>query len=515
MTENTLLLDVQGLYKTFAVPVLVDLNFTLRRGEIHALMGSNGAGKSTLSNIICGIHQPTQGNLTFEGKPHTPGSVKDAEDLGIRMVMQELNLFPTLSIAENLGFKHLGGKGGWINHSALREKASKALETVGLADLDPDTPVSELGVGQQQLIEIARVLADPVKLLILDEPTAALTDPQIELLFDQLNKLREQGVGIIYISHRMDEIRRISDRISILRDGQLVATENAADIDEDTIVNLMAGNVEHQALDTDTRGQRGDIAMKVENLSRKGAFEDVSLDVHQGEVLGIGGLIGSGRTELLRAIFGADVADAGSVKLASDNFQQAHRFTTPQKAISAGIGMVVEDRKGQGLHLSGSLIDNMSICKLNDLSNGLSVVDTTEEEKMVANISERLAIKYTTLSEPISNLSGGNQQKALIARWLLKDLPILLFDEPSRGVDARAKARIHDLIREQAAQGKAVIVISSETQELMGVSDRIVVMSNGKLAGEFDPQTLTEEQLLEASFRFYSKPQTEHKEETA
>ncbi|GAB2191228.1 sugar ABC transporter ATP-binding protein [Sessilibacter sp. MAH1] len=506
------LLDVKALDKTFAVPVLKNLSFQLRKGEIHALMGSNGAGKSTLCNIIAGIHQPTAGEMYFLGEKYTPNDVKAAEEAGIRMVMQELNLFPTLSIAENLCFKNLGNKFGIIDSKRLRERATKLLDLVGLDDVTPETPMEDLGVGKQQLIEIASVISEPIKLLIVDEPTAALTDPQIDLLFEQLRKLRDQGVGIIYISHRMDEIQRIADRVSVLRDGQLVATEDIKDIDVETIVNLMSGDLDSHSISIKP-GIRPpkSCVLRVRTLSKVGAFEDINLDIYSGEVLGIGGLIGSGRTELLRTLFGADVADAGSLRFASDDFLFPRLMRSPEEGVANGIGLVVEDRKSQGLLLQKSLLRNISLSILPQLTNKFAVVDKQREHDIAVEIAQRLAIKFDNIRAPIASLSGGNQQKALIARWLLRDLPILLFDEPSRGVDARAKTRIHELIREQALKGKAVIVVSSETQELMTVSDRIIVLSNGRMAGEFDRASFSEEKLLEASFRFYNKSSPQHK----
>ena len=510
------LLSIKGLHKSFAVPVLKNLDFALRAGEVHALMGSNGAGKSTVCNIISGIHQPDGGELFFRGRPHEPENIRAAENAGIRMVMQDLNLFPTLSIAENLCFKSLGGAFGLIDKAKLRERARSALSLLNLQHLDTDTPVSALGVGQQQLIEIAGVIANPVRLLILDEPTAALTDPEIEELFAQLDKLRSEGAGIIYISHRMDEISRIADRVSVLRDGERVATVNSSDINSDQIVTLMAGEDVQKQDRGAARPGFGTIkrkpALKIENLGIRGKFENISLNIYSGEVLGIGGLIGSGRTEVLRAIFGADIAETGGMRSGGDKFAKLHRFRSPQEAIQAGIGMIVEDRKDQGLMLDISITSNISIGSLASAKTGprnaVGWLNSAAESQLAGQISEKLMIKYDCLEQPVSELSGGNQQKVLIARWLIKDLPILLFDEPGRGVDARAKALIHKIIREQAARGKAVVVVSSETRELVEVSDRIVVMSNGRLAGEFDPDKVGEEQLLEASFKYYSKPET-------
>jgi ribose transport system ATP-binding protein len=508
------------------------LDFDLYQGEVHALMGSNGAGKSTLCNIISGIHTPDSGDFLYNGQAYTPSTLKKSEALGICMVMQEMNLFPTLSVAENLCFRSMADRFGIVQHKAIQKRAEEALRTVGLVSVDPAQPLSQLGVGQQQLVEIASVLQQPIKLLILDEPTAALTHPQIDLLFEQINRLKAEGVGIIYISHRMDEISRIADRVSILRDGVLIATQAVADIDADRIVHLMAGDdsvdidaseaISETTAETRTKikeqhtQQNREVLLKVENLSHRvknqsggfTGFEDVSFELRAGEVLGVGGLIGSGRTELLRAIFGADQAQSGCIKLASDNFEVPRLMGSTAEGSANGIGLLVEDRKAQGLFLSGSIRDNISFTLLDSLTNKLGVINQSAELDFAEAMSEKLSIQYDSLQQSVSSLSGGNQQKTLIARLLAKDLSILLFDEPSRGVDARAKARIQTLIREQAEEGKAVLVVSSETQELLKISDRVAVMSNGRLAGIFDAAELAEEKLLAESFRYYISEQT-------
>ncbi|MFT5275837.1 MAG: ribose transport system ATP-binding protein [Saprospiraceae bacterium] len=529
---NKLLFRVSKLNKSFAVPVLKNLDFDLYQGEVHALMGSNGAGKSTLCNIISGIHTPDSGDFLYNGQAYTPSTLKKSEALGICMVMQEMNLFPTLSVAENLCFRSMADRFGIVQHKAIQKRAEEALRTVGLVSVDPAQPLSQLGVGQQQLVEIASVLQQPIKLLILDEPTAALTHPQIDLLFEQINRLKAEGVGIIYISHRMDEISRIADRVSILRDGVLIATQAVADIDADRIVHLMAGDdsvdidaseaISETTAETRTKikeqhtQQNREVLLKVENLSHRvknqsggfTGFEDVSFELRAGEVLGVGGLIGSGRTELLRAIFGADQAQSGCIKLASDNFEVPRLMGSTAEGSANGIGLLVEDRKAQGLFLSGSIRDNISFTLLDSLTNKLGVINQSAELDFAEAMSEKLSIQYDSLQQSVSSLSGGNQQKTLIARLLAKDLSILLFDEPSRGVDARAKARIQTLIREQAEEGKAVLVVSSETQELLKISDRVAVMSNGRLAGIFDAAELAEEKLLAESFRYYISEQT-------
>lgn len=503
------LLKIERLCKSFAAPVLRDFNFELMPGEVHALMGSNGAGKSTVCNLITGIHQPDSGSMLFEGQPHAPSSIAISEASGIRMVMQELSLFPTLSIAENLCFKQLGKRMGIIDHADLRSRALEALGGLGLEDLSPDLAVSELGVGQQQLIEIAGAISQPLKLLILDEPTASLTDPEIDILFERIGVMRQRGISVIYISHRMDEISRIADRVSVLRDGERIATLPIAEAEPDHIVTLMAGEIPALEENNSKRETTDPVTqIKVDRLGISGSIEDVSFDINSGEVLGIGGLIGSGRTELMRAIFGADRAHTGGLRFAADNFKSLKAMHSPKEAIQSGIGLVVEDRKEQGLLLTDSIATNIVLGQLDRLSNTLGIVNPATEQSCAKKIASRLAIKYDDLLQPIMHLSGGNQQKALIARWLLKDMQILLFDEPSRGVDASAKAVIQTLIRKLAASGKAIVVVSSETDELIRVSDRILVMSNGRLAGEFNARSVSEEQLLEASFKHYSHSKT-------
>jgi ribose transport system ATP-binding protein len=385
-----------------------------------------------------------------------------------------------------------------------------ALARVGLEALDPWCPVARLGVGQRQLLEIARALAEAPRLLILDEPTASLTDPQIRRLFAELDGLRAAGAGIIYISHRMDEICRIADRVSVLRDGKLVATEPAASLDSERIVALMAGGAPPSPVPAGATA-RGEPLLRVEGLGRQGAFRDMSFTAHAGEVLGIAGLIGAGRTELLRAIFGADVADSGAVRVASDGFGTAHRFRRPADAIAAGIGLVVEDRRDQGLLLPAGIDHNISLATLPGLHDALGRLDSGRERRLAEMQCAALDVRSRGVTQPVRELSGGNQQKVLIARWLSRELPVLLFDEPGRGVDAAAKARIHRLLRELAAAGRAVIVVSSENEELFAVSDRILVLSRGRLAGEFTRDAVDEEALLAACFRFHGSAAAEER----
>lgn len=517
MEKTNPLLSIRGLNKQFTVAVLQDLDLQCYAGEVHALMGSNGAGKSTLCNIISGVLTANSGDMEFDGRPHAPESLLEAEAAGIYMVMQELNLFPTLSVAENLFFKQLGVVRGentpqktpmsglLVDHGALREQSYELLARVGLNNIDPAMPVSELGLGQQQLLEIARVLHYPLRLLILDEPTAALTDPQIELLFEQINMLRERGCSVVYISHRMDEIRRVADRVSVLRDGRCVATQPVTDIDVDSLIHLMAGEgaaTERSLADSAKRNRH--TVMRVEHLAREGVFRDVSFEIRAGEILGIGGLIGSGRTEVMRCLFGADKADSGCLRFARDNFDQRHIHDCPQNAIANGVGLVVEDRKAQGLLLRASVADNIVLGQERRISSALCVLSSAREAELAEPYVTLLNIKYDSQQQAVGQLSGGNQQKVLIARWLSMELPILLFDEPTRGVDARTKQAIHRVLRDLVAAGNAVVMVSSETQELLTLSDRLIVMSNGRIAAEISAEEATQERILRASFRYYN-----------
>lgn len=497
------LLTISSLHKSFASPVLQDLNLTLFEGEIHALLGSNGAGKSTLCNIIAGIHQPTAGELTFDGQRHQPQNLNEAEAIGIRMVMQELSVFDNLSIAENICFKRFSASLGVIKQEDCVARAKAVLAKLGQSHIDVQAPLSSLGVGQKQLVEIARILDEPTRLLILDEPTASLTDPEIENLFTQLEALRAQGVCIIYISHRMDEIKRIANRVSVLRDGKLIATEDAKTADTDALIEKMAG----QAIQASTRGAM--IATKplvrVKAFTRAPVFQDINLQINRGEVLGIGGLMGAGRTELLRCLFGADKPDSGRFEWLDGSDRQSQPYRSPKQALAQGLVLVVEDRKQQGLLLSHSIAANMGLSVMQRFIQWLGKYSSQAQLESATPFSDQLAIKCDSLDQSVAELSGGNQQKALIGRALMTGSALLMFDEPSRGVDANAKATIQRLIREQAAAGKAVVVVSSETQELLNVSDRIAIMSNGRLAGEFDATTVSEQELVAASFRFHTQ----------
>ncbi len=484
-----------GIGKSYAVPVLTGVDFECLPGEVHALVGANGAGKSTLAKILCGLVRPDAGTMTLDGAPYAPAGKPDAEAAGIHIVHQELNLIGTLTVAENLFLARLPRRLGIVDRRRLRRDACEALARVDLAGLDPDTPVARLGVGVRQQLEIAAALAQRCRLLILDEPTAALMDPQIERLFEHIGRLRAAGVSIVYVSHRMDEIRRIADRVSVLRDGRLVTTRPASELPPGEAVRLMAGrDVDAAAPSTRTPGP---VRLRVRGLSRGGAVRGVSFDAHAGEILGIAGLVGSGRTELLRAIFGADRAEAGTVAVGG---RLPRRFRSPRQAMAAGLAMVPEDRKEQGLLLPCSVRINATLAHLRAFRRWGGRLDGRAEKLAAQQAGAAVDLRCNGVEQPVAELSGGNQQKVLIGRWLMRDAEVYLFDEPTRGVDVAAKTAVHRLLADLARRGKACVVVSSEMEELMALCDRIAVLSQGRLVGTFPRAEFSHRRLLQAAF---------------
>jgi ribose transport system ATP-binding protein len=494
------LLRVSQVSKAYASPVLKSCDLTVAAGEVVALTGENGAGKSTLSKIIAGLVTADSGEMALNGERYAPADRAAAERSGVRMVLQELGLISTLSIAENLQLGAIPSRAGFIQRAELERIARLQLARVGLTEIDPSLPVSELGIGQQQLVEIARGLMGEVRLLILDEPTAMLTAREIERLFEQIGKLRTQGVGIIYISHRLDELSRIADRIVVLRDGALVCDQPTRELQHDDIVRAMVGHDPVRDSDQQTRAAGGEM-LRIEGMSRAQCVRDVSLRLHAGEIVGIAGLVGSGRTELLRLIFGADEKDAGQVYLNAS--ASPAKIDSPMQAVRHGIGLLTEDRKTQGLLLGQPLASNLTLADLTAVSRRGWVSDS-KEKSAAERWTQRLRIRARDRAQHVDELSGGNQQKVLLARWLHRNCKILLLDEPTRGIDVGARADIYSELNVLAAAGKALLVVSSDLRELMELCDRIAVMSAGALVEIFQRSQWSEQTLLAAAFSAYT-----------
>ncbi len=498
-------LTVRALKKSFgANTVLRGLDLELAAGEIHALIGGNGAGKSTLSKIIAGLETRDSGELLLDGAPYVPISRRAAQAAGVVMVLQELSVLPTLSVAENLFLGELPARfGGVIDRVKLSAAAHTALARVGLRALNPDTSAGALGVGHQQLVEIAAGLAQECRLLILDEPTAALTGSEIETLFTLLRALRAKGTSLLYISHRLDEIATLADRVSVLRDGQLVATVPVREASRDRLIELMAGAPVPASI-ASTRRTSGPLALRLRNIRVGGAVRDVSLDLHAGEIVGLGGLVGAGRTELLRAVFGAEPLDGGNISLGPDGEKFAPRST--RDAVTRGFAFVPEDRKHHGIFARLGVHANASIARLRARHFTPGVVDDTAARADTDRLLAQLQVRCTSADQPVAELSGGNQQKVVIGRWLRRDVRIWLLDEPTRGVDAPTRRSIYQLLRERAAAGEAILVASSDYDELATLCDRVIVLSNGRAGGEFTAAELTPETFMAAAFRGFKAP---------
>jgi ribose transport system ATP-binding protein len=493
------LLQLHGLGQRYAAPVLADGDLTRVAGSIHALMGANGAGKSTLSRIVAGLAAPDSGTMTLAGGAYRPVSRREAQRAGVRIVLQEPHLIPTLAVAENLFLADLPRRAGVVARPALRQRAIDAHATVGLSELDPDLPAGRLGVGQQQLVALAAAFAQPCRVLILDEPTAALTDAEIARAFDHVRRLAASGAAILYISHRLEEIRRLCDRITVLRDGRVVGQCAAQNASMDELIQLMVGEG-GLARGVDATRRSGGVALRVEGLTRGRLPRGVSFTVREGEVLGLAGLVGSGRSETLRAIVGADRPDAGRVWRGEG---PPLVIRSPRDAVRAGIGFVPEDRRALGLCLTQSLRVNLTLASLTRFARR-GWIDARQEDAAAQAVRDRFSIRSRSLDQPIAELSGGNQQKALIGRWLLRDCDVLLVDEPTRGIDVGAKQAVHRALRDQAARGRALVVVSSELPELMALCDRIAVLSDGQLAATFERDAFDEAAITAAAFSAYA-----------
>ncbi|MEU5878925.1 sugar ABC transporter ATP-binding protein [Spirillospora sp. NPDC047279] len=489
MTEPHEILRVHDLRKTFPGVVALDgVDFDLRPGEVHVLLGENGAGKSTLIKALSGAHRPDAGRIVADGAETEIRSPEDAQRLGIATIYQEFNLVPELTVAENLFLGRPPRRFGLVDKRAMAENARPLLDRVGVA-ADPRQRMGDLGIARAQMIEIAKALGQDARVLIMDEPTAVLTTGEVDTLFTIVRQLRDQGVAIVFITHHLEEIPRIGDRVTVLRDGRSVA-EVPADTPHDELVRLMVGRpIEAQY--PRERSDSGDPLLKVRGLGRDGAFTDVSFEVRAGEVVGLAGLVGAGRTEVARAIFGADRYDTGEVLVGGRRL----RGGDVHAALEAGVGLVPEDRKGQGLVLGADVQENLGLVTLGRSSRG-GFVDRAGQHRAAADIAGKLNVRMSGLRQEVRTLSGGNQQKIVIGKWLLADARVLILDEPTRGIDVGAKVEIYRLINDLTASGHAVLMISSDLPEVLGMSDRVLVMARGRLAGELSAGEATQDSVM-------------------
>lgn len=486
-----MILEMKHISKSFhGVKALDNVRFELARGEIHALVGENGAGKSTLMKILAGVHEPDEGEIRIDNQNVRITSPSVSQDLGISIIHQELNLIPYMTIAENifLGRELRTGK-LFSKHKEMQRETEKLLKQFDL-DLKPNHLVGDLSIGQQQIVEILKALSISSRILIMDEPTAVLEERESERLFSLIRKFQEQGVSIIYISHRLNELKRLCDRITVLRDGQYITTRTLDGLTEREIANLMVGR-ELKELYPEKPSRIGEEMLRVERLSKGNYFKDISFHVCKGEILGFAGLAGAGRTELMRTLFGDWRPDSGIVYIGGKEVQ----FKSPRDAVEKGLGFATEDRKSLGLLLDMSVAHNITLSASKKYAR-FNFIAKRQEKGLVNKMVDELRIKTNKTTSPVKNLSGGNQQKVVLGKWLVADTDIFIMDEPTRGIDVGSKSEIYNLISELAAAGKTIIVISSELPELLGICNRIIVMHQGKITGEIDHKEANEQKIM-------------------
>lgn len=488
-------LEMKNIYKSFpGVKVLENVNLQIKPGEVHALMGENGAGKSTLMKILMGIYKADQGSIILQGQETVMHGPKDAMNKGISMIHQELNTLLDMEVAENVFVGREILKKGFskmkiVDLDRMREETGRYFREMNI-DIDPKAKMRTLSVAEMQLVEIVKAISLNSKIIVMDEPTSAITEKEALVLFEQIDRLKKQGVAIIYISHKMDEIFKISDTITVLRDGQWIGTKPAAELDDNSLIKMMVGR-ELTDIYPKEPTQIGDVILEVRELSRGRKVKNVSFALRRGEVLGIAGLVGAGRSELVETIFGLYPKTGGEVFLDGEKVD----IKNPQMAIRSKIALITEDRKLTGLNLIGSVKENISAVSLSKLSKR-GIIDKKQESEVAERYIKELKIKTPNGNAIVGNLSGGNQQKVVLAKWLLDEPEIIIFDEPTRGIDIGAKRDIYLLINKLAKEGKAVIVISSEMAEVMGISDRIVVMCEGELKGEIQREDFSQELIM-------------------
>ena len=483
-------LEMKHITKSFpGVMALDDVTFSVDEGEVHALVGENGAGKSTLMRIINGVYSADKGEIFISGRKVSIKNPLDAQKSGVSIIFQEFNLVDTLSVAENIFIGRLGGKKKMVDWKSIYDKAGKLLKSLNY-DLDPRMPVESLSVAQMQMVEIAKAMSFDAKIIIMDEPSAVLTDNELQNLFHIVDDLRKKGITVIYISHRLEEIFQICDRVTVMRDGNIIGTGNISDLSKEQIIEMMVGRKLNQEFPK-RKSKIGEVVLRAKGLRHGKKVKNVSFELKKGEILGFAGLVGAGRTETMRLLFGADPMTTGSVEVRG---KMVH-IGNPLEAKEVGIALLPEDRKKQGLLLESPITENISLVKLKKvMTNGL--INRKREKEVAREYFKSLKIKAPSVTQRVNFLSGGNQQKVVIAKWLFSDADIFILDEPTRGIDVGAKYEIYLLMNELVAQGKSIILISSEMNEIIAMSDRIMVMHDGKICAELNGQEITPENVL-------------------
>jgi ribose transport system ATP-binding protein len=486
------LLRLSGICKAFGgVSALEQVDFEVRAGEVHALCGENGAGKSTLMKVMGGVHQPDAGSISFEGRAVVFTSPRMAECHGVAMIHQELNLIPHLTVAENIFLAREPGRGWFIDRKRLRADSQRCLDRLGVS-IDPDEPVHQLPLAQQQMVEIAKALSVNARAVIMDEPTSSLTEAETEHLFKVIQELKRNGVAIVYISHRLDEMARIVDRVTVLRDGRHVSTCAFAETTVERIVSQMVGRELTDKFPPRRSRPTDETLLEVRGLVREGAFGPVDFDLRRGEILGFAGLIGAGRTEVARTLFGAEPKDGGSIRFEG----KALEIGSPVDAIRHGIAYVSEDRKAHGLAVKMTVAENLTLANTEAVCRAGGFIDFAAEAQAARRYIDALGIRTSGPNQTARLLSGGNQQKVVIGKWLFRGSRLIIFDEPTRGVDVGAKYRIYELMDELAAEGMGVILISSELPEILGMTDRVAVFHEGRLAGTLATHGTSQEEIM-------------------
>ena len=492
-----IILTMKGIDKSFpGVHALDHVDLEIRKGEVLALMGENGAGKSTLMKVLTGIYKKDSGTITYEGKEVEFANTREAQDAGVVIVHQELNMLGHLTVAQNLFIGREFMNGVKIDDKKMNEEAKKLFDKLNV-DIDPTETMSNLTVGKQQMCEIAKAVSFDAKVIIFDEPSAALTETEIEAMFEIIRDLKKRDIAMVYISHRMDEIKVITDRVTVMRDGTYVGTIITKDSTKEDIINMMVGRVIYEDPKTQSMvAPDAPVVLEVKNLNAGKMVQDVSFKLHKGEILGFSGLMGAGRTETARALFGADPVDSGEIYINGEKVT----INSPRDAVRAGIGYLSEDRKRYGCVVQKTVAENTTMATMKNFMNGL-LINKKKEAEVAQQYVEALATKTPSVEQLVVNLSGGNQQKVVIAKWLTRDCEILIFDEPTRGIDVGAKNEIYKLMNKLASEGKSIIMISSEMTEILRMSDRIVVMCEGKKTGEIDIAEATQENIMNLATR--------------